>query len=175
MTFLRPEAKAALLRWREVIAAVVFAAAGVWIIGLGGYFFGALGGVIVATGAGLGFTAQRRMRFARAPTGPGVVEIDEGQVGWFGPGIGGFVSLTELTDLGLVTVAGLRCWRLKQEDGQLLLIPVAATGAERLFDAFAALPGMDPTRLLAALEAEVDHPFVWRRTRAPALSRPRLT
>ena len=175
MSFLRPEAAVALQRWREVIAAVIFAAAGGWIFALGGYFFAALGALVMATGAGLGWTALRRMRFACAPTGPGVVEIDEGQVGWFGPGVGGFVSLTELSDLGLVTVANLRCWRLKQEDGQLLLIPVAATGADRLFDAFAALPGMDPARLITALEGEVDHPFVWRRTRAPALSRPRLT
>ncbi|EKD59716.1 MAG: hypothetical protein ACD_54C01179G0003, partial [uncultured bacterium] len=42
--------------------------------------------------------------------------------------------------------------RLKQRDGQAILIPVDATGAERLFDAFASLPGMKTSDLVAALQ-----------------------
>ena len=49
---------------------------------------------------------------------------------------------------------GRRLWRLKQSDGQALLIPVDAKGAERLFDAFANLPGMDSAALVAALEPD---------------------
>ncbi len=103
-----------------------------------------------------------------------MVEVDEGQVGWFGPGIGGFVSLAELAEVGLVTVQGLRVWRLRQTDGQLLLVPVNAQGAERLYDALTALPGIDGTRLLAALGNPADTPVVWRRIPAQVirLSRP---
>ena len=46
-------------------------------------------------------------------------------------------------------------WRLRQHDGQALLIPVSAMGAERLFDAFAALPGMDTGVLVAAVDPVV--------------------
>jgi hypothetical protein len=172
MSFFRPEVMAALHRWREAIAAGAVVLAGGWLIWRGGYLLTALGAVAVAAGLALGVTALRRVRFARAPGGPGVVEIDEGQVGWYGPGIGGFVSLAEMVSLGLVTVAGLRCWRLQQSDGQLLLIPVDAQGADRLFDSFAALPGLRIPSLIAALDSGLDHPLLWRRDRPPALPRP---
>jgi hypothetical protein len=83
------------------------------------------------------------------------VEVDEGQVGYLGPSFGGFVALPDLVEVRLVTMYGRRLWRLKQADGQALLIPVDAAGAERLFDAFGSLPGMDMAALLAALEAPV--------------------
>jgi len=82
---------------------------------------------------------------------PGVVEVDEGQIAYLGPAFGGFVALPDLVEIRLVTMRGRRLWRLRQTDGQVLLIPVDATGAERLFDAFASLPGMDMAALVAAL------------------------
>lgn len=170
MSFIRPEAAAALHRWREVIAAAAVALAGLWLGTRGGWLLGGVGALMVAAAAATGWIALRRLRFARAPSGPGVVEIDEGQIGWFGPGLGGFVALSELTELGLVTVAGLRCWRLRQQDGQNLLIPVDAQGAERLFDAFALLPGLDTRALIAALDRPADSPFLWRRHRPLALT-----
>ncbi|MEI2687828.1 MAG: hypothetical protein V9G14_17530 [Cypionkella sp.] len=87
--------------------------------------------------------AWRRIRFAQDIDAPGVVEVDEAQIGYLGPEAGGFVSIVELVELRLLTLRGRRLWRLKQADGQALLIPVDAAGAERLFDAFATLPGMD--------------------------------
>jgi hypothetical protein len=57
-------------------------------------------------------------------------------------------------ELRLVTLRGRRLWRLKQGDGQVLLVPVDAAGAEALFDVFAALPGLDMRALLAALSPE---------------------
>jgi hypothetical protein len=114
---------------------------------------------------------------------PGMVEVDEGQVGYFGPGDGGFVGLPELVELRLITVRGGRFWRLKQADGQALLIPVDAAGAERLFDAFASLPGMDTQALVTALAplpvngpsrgsvvAISDSVVIWRRAVRAALT-----
>ncbi|MFN6977021.1 MAG: hypothetical protein ACK4OP_02770 [Gemmobacter sp.] len=173
MSFFRPEAMAALYRWREVIAAGGAAAFGLWLIALGGLILTALGAAAVAAALGLGLTALRRMRFARRPEGPGVVEIVEGQIAWYGPGIGGFVALDDLRALSLVTVAGMRCWRLDQADGAHLLIPVGAAGAERLFDAFAALPGLDAADLPRALEAAgTGARLVWQRRAAPMLAGP---
>jgi hypothetical protein len=169
MSFIRPEVAEALQRWREVIAASAVAAVGAWMIWHGGVVLSGLGLAVLAGGAAMGWIALRRLRFARGVSGPGVVEIDEGQVGWFGPGIGGFVALAELADLGLVTVAGQRCWRLRQGDGQMLLIPVAARGAEGLYDAFAVLPGLAPTQLIAALDDPRDRPVIWRREARLAL------
>ena len=69
-----------------------------------------------------------------------------------GPVTGGAVSLPDLVELRLMTLRGRRLWRLKQSDGQALLIPVEARGADALFDAFAALPGLDTGDLVAALQ-----------------------
>ncbi|MFA5538599.1 MAG: hypothetical protein WCZ72_11575 [Gemmobacter sp.] len=170
MNMIRPEVAALLIRGREVIAAGTVAALGFWALWRGSWPLAALGGVALAAGLFLAILALRRLRFRAGPGGPGVIEIDEGQVGWFGPGIGGFVSLAELAEIGLVTIAGLRCWRLRQSDGRLLLIPVEAEGAERLFDAFAVLPGLTGARLLAALDSPGDTPVVWRRDLPPALT-----
>ncbi|SNX71024.1 hypothetical protein SAMN05878503_107139 [Cereibacter ovatus] len=153
MTFLRPEARATLTRWREPAAAAGALAAGLWLASLGGWLMVPLGAVVVLAAAGWGLVALRRMRFVGPASAPGVVEVDEGQVGYLGPGSGGFVALADTDELRLLTLHGQRLWRLGQSDGQVLLIPVGARGAERLFDAFATLPGIEITALLAALDA----------------------
>jgi hypothetical protein len=151
---IRPEVREALWRWREVLATGALAAFGLWFVALGGFLLVPLGGVLVVLAAGLGLLALRRLRFAQTGQAPGVVELDEGQISYFGPSFGGAVALRELVELRLITASGQRMWRLKQQDGQALLIPVEALGAERLFDAFASLPGMDTRTLVAALSPE---------------------
>jgi len=152
MTLIRPEVSNLIWRAREVIWAGLVVALGLWLVALGGYVLIPLGLLVAGIGLVLATTALRRMRFAQATGAPGVVELDEAQVGYLGPEIGGFLSLQELVELRLLVLRGRRMWRLKQADGQALLIPVDAQGADRLYDAFAALPGMDTGALVAALE-----------------------
>jgi hypothetical protein len=168
---IRPEVRATLRRWREVIAAGLVAALGLWLVMLGGYLLVPLGGAVMILAAGWALIALRRIRFLRGVAAPGVVEVDEGQIGYFGPTFGGFVALAELAELRLAEFHGARAWRLKTQDGQVLLIPVDAAGAERLYDAFAALPGIDMARITAALDHEQATLPLWRRAPAP-LPRP---
>ena len=151
MTLIRPEVTALIWRWREVIWAVAVAGIGLRLVALGGYFLVPVGLIVAGIGLVLAVTAFRRMQFQQAVDAPGVVEVDEAQVGYLGPELGGFLSLTELVELRILSLRGRRVWRLKQDDGQALLIPVDAKGADRLFDAFANLPGMDTGALVAAL------------------------
>lgn len=174
---IRPAARTWLWLRREVIAALALAAFGLWLLRLGGWLLWPLGALVLALAAALGVTALRRLRFMQGVAGPGMVEVDEGQVGYLGPAFGGYVALPDLTELRLVTIQRRRLWRLKQADGQALLIPVDAAGADRLFDAFASLPGMDTAALVAALAAPPAAPgngtrVVWRRLglRAVAVS-----
>lgn len=181
---IRPEAMAALARWREVALAAGIIALGLWLMGQGGLVLLPVGGALVALGAGMALLALRRLRFAQAPAAPGLVEVDEGQVSYFGPVSGGFVSLREVVELRLLARGGQRFWRLKQADGQALLVPVDAAGSEGLFDAFSALPGMDSQSLVAALDLPVAPgadgvpallqdtlgPVIWRRAQRPALT-----
>ena len=149
---IRPEALATLTRWRDIFAAAGLAAMGLWVFWLGGPILGTIGLALIALAVGLGVSGWRRMRFVQGVTAPGLVEVIEGEVRYFGPNTGGAVSLVDLTELRLITMRGRRLWRLKQADGQALLIPVDAAGAEALFDGFTTLPGLDMAAVLAALE-----------------------
>jgi len=148
---IREASLATLYRWREVAAAAGLGAAGLWLMALGGLVLIPAGAALLAVAAVLGVTGWRRLRFRQDTLAPGVVEVDEGQIGYLGPGTGGFVSLPDLVEIKLVTLRGHRLWRLKQSDGQALLVPVDATGADRLFEAFSALPGIDLGALVDAL------------------------
>lgn len=170
MSFLRPEAAAFVARWSEVSAALAVGLAGVWLIGLGGYLLTPLGVAIALLALGWGLLTLRRIRFQRPVSAPGVVEVDEGQIGYLGPTFGGYVSLRELTEIRMIRLYGENHWRLKQTDGQVLLVPVAAAGAGALFDAFSTLPGMDTAALAAAPDAPSDTLTVWRRPARVALT-----
>lgn len=149
---IRQEVAESLRRFGETIAAAAVMAVGAWLVSIGGYVFVPLGGAILVLGAGLGIIALRRLRFQSSGDAPGVVEVDEGQISYLGPQIGGAVSLPDLVEIRLLSLRGRKVWRLKQADGQALLIPVESSGADRLFDAFASLPGMDTAALVAALQ-----------------------
>ena len=183
MQLIRPEITDLIWRAREVIWAGLVVALGLWLIVLGGYLLIPLGLIIGGVGMVLAVTAFRRMRFVQEVAAPGVVELDEGQVGYLGPELGGFLSLHELVELRLLVLRGRRLWRLKQADGQALLIPVDAKGAERLYDAFAGLPGMDTAALVAALEPSAlpaaaaltlaaETRVIWRRAGKGVVARP---
>ena len=167
MGLIREEVIAAAHRARELIAAGVVALAGLWLMWLGGYLLFPVGSVILVLCAVWAVQTWRRLRFSQDLTAPGVVEVDEGQVGYLGPTFGGFVALPDLVELRILTVQGQRLWRLKQSDGQALLIPVSAAGADRLFDAFASLPGMDSQTLVEAAGGHRADSVIWRRGRGP--------
>lgn len=148
---IRPETAATLHRWREVIAAGALGLAGLYIASLGGLVLIPLGLALTALAAALALQALRRLRFARDPSGPGMVEVDEAQITYLSALGGGEVSLRELSEIRLVTRRGHRFWHLRQLDGDSLPIPVDAAGADALFDAFSTLPGLDSGALVAAL------------------------
>ncbi len=166
MSLIRPEVRALFLRWREVIAALAAGLGALWLMSLGGWLMQGLGGIVLALSLGWGVIALRRVRFLRGVAAPGIVEVDEGQVGYYGPSFGGFVALADLTELRLTEIGGARQWRLRTASGEVLLVPVDAAGAEKLYDAFAALPGIDMAALAAALDRGVGTLPLWKRAGA---------
>ncbi len=147
---IRPELRAGAARWSEVLAGLAVTAFGLWALQAEGRFFQLVAALIAAAGLGLTVLAWRRLRFRRGTDGPGIVQVVEGQISYFGPETGGFVALDGLAALHLVDDA--QRWRLIAEDGTRLDIPVTAQGADALFDAFAQLPGMRMARVLDALD-----------------------
>ncbi|MEM8731925.1 MAG: hypothetical protein AAGF79_18590 [Pseudomonadota bacterium] len=169
MSFIRPEALAQLNKWRDVLIGGGLAGLGLsWGIGPGG-LLGWVGWVLVVAGAALAVTGLRRMRFRQDGQGPGVVQVVEGKISYFGPLDGGAVAASEVERLIFDPASSPACWVLEQPGSAPLHIPVNAAGSEALFDAFGALPGLDTRRLLSHLDADASAAVViWeRRTALP--------
>ncbi|WP_296642876.1 hypothetical protein [Roseinatronobacter sp.] len=155
MSVIRPELVEGLRRWSEVIASMALAAFGLWTLQSHDRFIQIIGAAIIATGLGLALLAWRRLRFHRETAAPGIVQIVEGQISYFGPETGGFVGIGQIVELHLVDHGAT--WRLVTPE-EALHIPVSAQGADALFDAFAQLKGLRMADVLDAL----DHPQTTR-------------
>lgn len=163
---IRPELRAWLTRHAEVLAAGGALALALWVGTRGGWFLAAVGLAFGALALGWAVLALRRARFALPVSEPGLVEIDEGRIGYFGAGgavLGGYVALEDLAEIRLLRLGGHQYWRLKTADGQALLIPTAAAGAAALYDAFATLPGIEMGRFTRALDTRINAQSLWLR------------
>tara|TARA_B110000977_G_C10873589_1_gene414629 strand:- start:124 stop:648 length:525 start_codon:yes stop_codon:yes gene_type:complete len=163
--FFRPEAKAVLWRWREVLVGVGLALFGLWWIIGPGLLLALPGWAFVLGGIALGLVGAQRGRFRGAGDGLGAVQVDEGQIAYFGPLTGGVVALAALERLSLDRTASPAHWRLDAPEQAPVMIPVNAAGADALFDAFSKLPGLRTERMLSELRAQRGHAVViWERT-----------
>ncbi len=166
---IRPGARAALSRWAEVLIGGGVALLGVvWAQGSGGV----LGWVLAAAGAALAGAGVQRARFRSGGGGPGIVRVTEGRIAYFGPLDGGVADLDALRALTLDPTATPAHWVLDRDGEPPLSVPLTAQGADDLFDAFAALPGLDTETMLRAMRAPGRAPvLIWRRAavRASAL------
>ena len=163
--FFRPEAKAALWRWREVLLALGLGLMGGWWMAGPGGLLQIPAAALILGGAALGWIGVQRGRFRGRGEGAGAVQVDEGQVAYFGPLTGGVVALRDLERLSLDRAARPAHWRLDAPGQPAVMIPVNAANAEALFDAYATLPGFRTERMLAELRGGPAHAVViWERT-----------
>lgn len=163
--FLRPEARALLWRWRDVWLGLAVAMLGLW---WGLRSFGAvswLGFVILAAGVAWAVAGIQRARFRQGDDGPGVVQIRERRLGYFGPLDGGVVDVNALIRLEFdPTAYPVPHWILISDAAERIAIPVNAKGAEDLFDVFSALPGMRTDAVLHVLSHTPDaRTTIWER------------
>ncbi|MDX5349116.1 MAG: hypothetical protein LPJ95_00210, partial [Paracoccaceae bacterium] len=82
---IRPELRAQLYRWREVIAGLAVAAIGFWTAWQGGYLLLPLGLVVAALGLGWTLQSLRRLRFRQDGEAPGILRVTEAQIAYLGP------------------------------------------------------------------------------------------
>ena len=162
MSLLRPGAAQVLRRWREVLVTLGLAALGLWWALTGFGLIEWLGWALMAAAAALALAGLQRLRFRRGGGGPGGVVVDEGLIAYLGPVTGGTVALSEITALALDP--GGPHWVLSQPGQPDLRIPLDAEGAEALFDAFAALPGLRTEHMLARMRRPARAPeTLWQR------------
>lgn len=165
--FLRPEVRAFFWRWREVLLAGVVLALGIWwaLTGIGINKW--LGYIFCLIGIGWGIAGVQRARFAQDGDGPGVVQIRERRLAYFGPLDGGIMDVADLSRLEIdPTSHPDPSWILTSIEGQVLAIPINAAGAEDLFDVFAALPDIRTSAVLDVLSRTPDaRVTVWSRVK----------
>ena len=166
--FIRPEMARWFARWGEPLAAGIVALVGARILWRGltryDWMLDAIGAVLLLLGLAAFWAAFRRAQFKPADDGPGLVAVTERRITYMSGHGGGFADIHALRRIELRSAIGEgRVWVLKHDDGPSLEIPLEATGAEALFDAFAALPGIDMAALIAARKAGGDNRVViWR-------------
>ncbi|MBS1301019.1 hypothetical protein [Loktanella sp. SALINAS62] len=163
---IRPQARAALWRWREVLLAGGLVLLGLWLA----QSFGVvrwLGWTFMVIGAGLAVAGVQRARFRQDGQGPGIVALDERRLVYMGPLTGGAMDVDDLIALELEPMAlPAPHWVLSGAGGQQLEIPVNAEGADQLFDVFASLPGIRTRAVLDVLERTPGaRVTVWQKTK----------
>ncbi len=168
MNLIRPELLRWLGRWGESVGAGALAMIGLLLLWRGleryNWMTQAIGVGLLALGAAAFWASYQRSRFSAHRHGPGLVEITERRISYLTPAGGGSVDIAAMTRLELrSTLEFGRVWVLKQSEGPTLFVPVSATGAENLFDAFSALPGIETAKLISALNSPGDQRnVVWR-------------
>lgn len=165
-SFIRPEARDAILRWKEALFGALLVALGArW--GLGHGLMQWVGLAFVIIGVIVLYTGVQRARFRAGSGGPGVVRVDEGEITYYGPLNGGSVSIADLTALYLTGGGRTRSWILHQPGREDLHVPLNAEGGEQLFDTFASLPGLRTEHMLSQMKARSLHPVViWQKEAA---------
>ena len=154
MNFIRPEIRHHFWRWREALFGAALSFAGMYwavtsygIVAAAGTSFAIVGSLLV-------FAGIQRARFRRGHGGAGLVQVDEGQVIYYGPHDGGVVSVSALETVELEPRAKpAGAWVLTETGSPPLTIPTDAENAEALFDVFASLEGIQTERMLAHLQA----------------------
>lgn len=170
MTFVRPEARAALWRWREALAGACAMAFGVWWAMSGTSLTRWIGVAVAIAALALLLAGLQRGRFRGLSGGIGVVRTDEGQVAYFGPLSGGVVAFSEMSRLTYDATGRPAHWVLSQPGQPDLHIPVDAEGSDALFDVFTRLPGLSTEKMLGALSQDQGTKIVlWHRHVTDAL------
>jgi hypothetical protein len=180
MSFVRPEA----LEWlRRAVEPGVTGAVAIW---LGALAVDRLAGspliaaalMIPAVGAAAWCaTAVMRLVIAQASgsrvRGPGLVTVEEGRIGYFGPLEGGFVSLDQLVAVSVLRddrADGVAFWIFDCTDGSRLAVPGGADGAGRLPDMLSGLPGFDSLSAVRMLSRrQMGRTTIWKRVAESAL------
>jgi len=160
MSFIRPEVRQGLHRWREVIVAAAVIALALWWALTGFGLIRWVGLALAIGGAALLWAGVQRARFHGGHGGLGVVEVDERQIAYLAPVGGGIASLDLLTEVSLgPDRSGLPVWRFRS-GSEILSIPASAEGTARLFDALTALPGVDIEAAIRASRSRPEHSVV---------------
>jgi hypothetical protein len=165
VSFVRPELQEKIVQWQEPLIHVGFILVELWV------FWSAVTRLnvtlqvlcvaLLLMSSGLLIVSIRKLRLRGAGTVQGHVEVDERRITYFTGGDGWSVSINDLRLVELHSPTEAEAdmvWVFKDILGTTLTIPSSSTNVDALFDALAALQGVDYegiTRASTSLEAVV--------------------
>lgn len=160
---IRPELRDGFAKWRDVLIGLAVAVLGAWWATTTFGIFAYVGYAVIALGVVLMIGGWQRMRFQTEGQGPGVVQIVERRLSYFGPLTGGTIDMDDAVRLELIRSGTPAHWRVSGAEGQVD-IPVNAKGSDVLFDVFASLPEIDMGAVVGAVQdsATTDQ-VLWQR------------
>lgn len=163
---IRPKVRLRLKHWAEpIIVFGVLVAVAVYLLDhprVSGAFLGL--SLLLCAGLAVWLAnAIARARLRTTGAGTGIVLVDEGRIGHFGPDSGGFVDIDALAIVRVSGVPGARYWELLHDDGPAMHIPTDARDADQLVDFLASLEGVTPHRVANALNSP-ETQVIWRRS-----------
>lgn len=170
MSFIRPPVREHFAKWREAYFVAGILILGCWTF-LRGYatlnlVLQGIGLILSLVGILLLRTAIQRIRFRRSQKAPGMVDVTEREISYFGPLHGKTVSLESLNKIELrESEAFASIWVLHHSEGDPMIVPTTAKGSDRLFDAFTSLSGVKMDKLVEALnQVPIHSQVIWERT-----------
>ena len=170
MSFIRPPVIKHFSKWREAYFVVGVLLFGAWMYLHGSatanLIFQGLGLVVSLVGIILLRTTIQRIRFKRAQKAPGIVDVTEREISYFGPMHGKTISLESLLKIELrESEAYAAIWVLHHSEGDPMIVPTTAKGSDRLFDAFTSLSGVKMDALVGAInQTPIEAKVIWQRS-----------
>lgn len=171
MNFIRPSVITHFRRWRESYGVGIVVLLGAW-LALKGYLITSpiyigVGVLIILVTLGILRTVILRTRFGQEAKAPGLVEVKERQISYFGTMVGKSVSLDDVTKIELrESEAYSAIWVLHSMDADPMIVPISAKGSQMLFDAFASLPRVRLDDLVAAVNrSPIQRHVIWEKVK----------
>ncbi len=169
LNFIRPGIRTHFYKWSEayLVALVLIIGIRIFIRGLEieSIVYEAIGVATAILGLVLLRGTIQRIRFRRNQEAPGMVDVTEREISYFGPMHGKTVSLESLIKIELrESEAYASVWVLHNSEGDPMIVPTSAKGSDRLFDAFTSLSGVKMDALVKAVNTvPVHNHVIWER------------
>jgi hypothetical protein len=170
VSFIRPSILIHLSKWREAYFVTGVLLLGFWLFVSGfttlNLILQGLGLIVSLVGIVLLRTTIQRIRFKRTQKAPGMVDVTEREISYYGPMHGKTISLESLHKIELrESEAYAAIWVLHHVGGDPMIVPISAQGSDGLFDAFTGLSGVKMETLVAAInQAPVRSQVIWERS-----------
>jgi len=170
LNFIRPNVRAHFSKWFEAYLVAAFLIIGLRLLIRGfvieSIVYEIVGALVVLLGLVFLRGAIQRIQFRRSQMAPGMVDVTEREISYFGPMLGKTISLESLLKIELrESEAYGSVWVMHNSEGDPMIVPTSAKGSDRLFDAFTSLSDVKMDALVRAVNTvPVRNHVIWERS-----------